>query len=104
MLYNLPASVQTLQYRTEPTNPLVYPRKKFNVLSLEGVSEHEEVNGIPTDPFPRLPMKCHIHPLLLQIVSQDNRFVRQDLVCDRVMGPIKKDKKNALLFCYAKII
>ena len=48
------------------------PRKEFNVLRFENLSVHEKLNGIPTVSLPRLPTKCHIHPLHLQIVSRGN--------------------------------
>jgi len=44
MLYDLPATVQTLPVRTEPTSPQACPRKEFNVLGFESLSAHEEVN------------------------------------------------------------
>jgi len=55
-----------------PPRSQACPRKDFNVLRFESLSSHEEVKGIPTAPFQRLSTKRHIHPLLLQILSQDN--------------------------------
>jgi hypothetical protein len=40
------------------------------VLSFENLPAHEEVIGIQTPPFPRLPTTSHIHPYLPQTVSQ----------------------------------
>jgi hypothetical protein len=84
------------------------------VHSFENLPAHEEVTGIQSAPFPRLPTTRHIHPFLPQTVSQGQahlppsriqktpyrgfwrsevhvlrlriRFVRQDLTCGHCDG------------------
>ena len=53
MIYNLQTSVQTLQFRSEPTSPQTCPSKEFKVLRFERISTNEEVNGIQAWSGPR---------------------------------------------------
>ena len=115
LLWEIPYNAHEILVRTQTTGPQAYSRKEFKDQTWEVLSTHEAVNWIPTPgPLARISTKCHIHPLLLPIVSQCNahwppsriqktpnqgfwrsevnvlrlriRFVRQDLACGHCGG------------------